>query len=344
MISKIKGIYESFSRYRLNVDFWRNYIMQLQAWGIRKVRDDSKSIHRQCPICGEDNENIVLKAPVYDFVSCKKCSLVYAKYILNDKEIGDFYKDNEIYQSGWMKTYDDLVKNKDVSTHNSIIINILKHRKGDDRCLDVGCGFGKLLYELKPYFKKVEGVELNVRTSKIGEKLFDIPICTKKLEELNLPSDSYDVIILEQVIEHLNNFNSLFNEFYRILKEGGIIYIGCPNMNSWSMKLFRGRHTHVSSHGHINMFNTRSFSFLAKKYKFKVKKIDSTSQLDIVLSDMLYFCFNSKNFVHRYNYDDFIGPISLFVDPLLQGILQKSNVLRVVGGGAGSYLEGILEK
>ena len=341
MISKIKGIYVRFSRYRLNVDFWRNYIVQLQLWGVREVRDNSKIIHRQCPICGEDNENMVLKAPVYDFVSCKKCGLVYTKYVLNQKEIDDFYSDNEIYQSAWKKLYEDIIKNKDVSTHNSIVRNILDHRKADDRCLDVGCAFGKLLYELKPYFKKVEGVELNVRTSKISEKVFDIYIYTKKLEELNLPNSSYDVIILSQVIEHLNDVDSLFKEFYRILKPGGIVYIGCPNMDSLSMKLFKGKHEHVSSHGHVNMFNKKSIFFLAKKMGFKIKKIE-TNRLDITLIDILHFYFNPKKFLHRYNYNIILTQISLFVQKITWYALEKSNLLQK--WGKGSYLEVVLEK
>lgn len=336
------GVIVIFHRHRLKIDFWRNNTMQLQVWGVKEIRNNSKIVHRQCPICGEDNENIVLMAPVYDFVSCKKCGLVYVKYVLNEKEIDDFYKDNEIYQSAWSKEYEDVVKNKGVSTHKSIVRNILDYREGDDKLLDVGCAFGKLLYELKSHFKKVEGVELNVRTSKMGKKMFDIPIYTKKLEELNLPNSSYDAIILNQVIEHLNDVDSLFKKFYRILKPGGILYIGCPNMDSLSMKLFKGEHVHVSLHAHVNMFNNKSIIFLANKVGFKIKKVETNNMLDIKLIDILYFYFNRKKFLHRYNYNIILTPISYFVQKITQYVLEKSNLLKK--WGKGSYLEVVLER
>lgn len=50
---------------------------------------------------------------------------------------------------------------------------------------------------------------------------------------LPLPSESYDLIIFTEVIEHLN-FNPLplISEFNRILKVGGFIYVATPNLAS----------------------------------------------------------------------------------------------------------------
>lgn len=333
---------QKYRQYERDVYFWRSYILRLQAWAIKKVNDKNKLVERRCPVCGTENEKTVLKAPVYDFVLCETCGLVYAKYVLNDHDIDKFYRNNEIYQSAWKKlakNYESIVKGGRL-VHNSIVKTILDYKKNNERSLDIGCAFGELLYELKPFFKNVEGVELNEEMSKLGRKIFGVRIHQNRLEELRLPSSSYDVVILNQVIEHLNNLDSLFKEIYRILRLGGIVYISLPNMDSLSMKLFKGKHTHVCSHGHINMFNKESLLFLAKKHGFAAKKIE-TRNLDITLIDIIYHLIPRK-FVHRYSYNIILTPISLFVGKILDYGLDKSNLLQK--WEKGSYLEAIFEK
>ncbi|MFB0500163.1 MAG: class I SAM-dependent methyltransferase [Candidatus Hadarchaeaceae archaeon] len=331
-------------RYKNNIYFGKEYTLLLQKWAKKEVEDDKKLMRRQCPVCGSSYENPLFKAPVYTFFPCKRCGLVHAKNVLNDSEINKFYKNNEIYQLLWKRDYDDIAKKKDFPTHNSIVKKILQYRENNDKCLDIGCGFGKLLYELKPYFKRVQGIELNLETSKRGGELFGIRIFTKELKELNLPSNSYDVIILNQVIEHLNDFNSLFKEVYRILKPSGIVYIGCPNMDSISMKLFKEAHIHVSTHAHINMFNRRSLIFLAEKHGFSVEEIKSTNELDITLIDVLYFYFNRQKFVHRHNYNAVLTPISLLIEHVMERIFNKLDKIYWQVGRGGSYLEVIFKK
>jgi len=63
-------------------------------------------------------------------------------------------------------------------------------------------------------------------------KKHDIPFHSVNLKNHKLPfeSNSFDVVIICEVIEHLN-FNPLLvlKEINRILKKGGCIYIGMPN-------------------------------------------------------------------------------------------------------------------
>jgi 2-polyprenyl-3-methyl-5-hydroxy-6-metoxy-1,4-benzoquinol methylase len=60
---------------------------------------------------------------------------------------------------------------------------------------------------------------------------------------LTLPSNTFDIIVFTEVIEHLN-FNPipLLCEFSRILKPGGLVYCATPNLASLSnrLRLMRG--------------------------------------------------------------------------------------------------------
>lgn len=331
---KINQLISKYRNYIETIKFSRNTsTLQLNRWAIKEIEDEHKLINRCCPSCGTVNNKVVLKAPVYNFVSCKKCGLVYANKILSEKNIESFYMDNKIYQLGWNTAYENLIKTRDKPTNISVVKTILECRNGNGSCLDIGCSFGKLLYELKPHFNRVEGIELNKVTCKRGEELFGIEIFNEQLEKLNFPDNSYDVIILNQVIEHLNELNSIFKEIYRILKPRGILYIGCPNMDSWSMKIFREKHIHTYTIVHINMFDKKSMEFFAKSHNFSVRMNRVSNELDISLIDLLFFLFNSKKFLHRFNYNPAITPISLAIQLFLVPPLQKANIISKLGGG-----------
>lgn len=325
---------------RENIDFWRNYILELQNWGAEKRSMKENLIERPCPVCKIYGKKIVFKAPVYNFVRCERCGLIYADVVLNDVEIENFYRKNEIYEAAWEKLSESIATNKDIPAYKSIVDIVLEYRNNDEMCLDIGCAFGKLSYEMTPYFKKVEGIELNEETARQCESVFGIKVYEKKLEELRLPSNSYDVVLLNQVIEHLNSLD-LFEEIFRILQPGGIVYVGCPNVEGLSMRLFREKHTHVSSHGHINMFSKQSMNALAEKYRFSVVKNDS-SNLDITFLDLLFYYTYPDKFLHRFNYNLLLSPISSLVAKITERMLKKMRILSNLVGG--SYLEVVLKK
>ena len=296
-------------------------------------------IERPCPLCKTDKARAAFKAPVYDFVQCENCGLVYAKKILNDFEISKFYSNNPIYQLIWTKTNEDIIATKNLPTQKPLVDKILSSRKGDGACLDIGCGHGKLLHELSSHFMVVEGVELNEVVARQCEEFFGIKVYKKRLEDLNLPSQSYDVVILSQVVEHLNSLE-LFEDIFRILKPNGIVYIGCPNADAWSMKLLRGRHIHVSTHAHINMFNINSIKFLARKYGFEFISGTISNNFDIDVNDVLLS--KTNDFVHRYSYHPITLPLSLIVSNLNRTVFRGTNIVARLQ--AGSYLEAILGK
>ncbi|HSW56550.1 MAG TPA: class I SAM-dependent methyltransferase [Ignavibacteriaceae bacterium] len=94
--------------------------------------------------------------------------------------------------------------------------------------LDIGAGEGitsklfsqnNFVVSLEP---KPERVKRNEKTDSFSPVIAD---------SLNLPikSDSFDLIILQDVIEHLSINKKLIEEFTSLLKKNGIIYLSTPN-------------------------------------------------------------------------------------------------------------------
>ena len=70
---------------------------------------------------------------------------------------------------------------------------------------------------------------------------FTVPDMTCMKVDLNHPwpfcDGEFDVIVLQEVIEHLENVPFTFREGQRVLKPGGVLVFSTPNMLSWNSRL-----------------------------------------------------------------------------------------------------------
>jgi ubiquinone/menaquinone biosynthesis C-methylase UbiE len=96
-----------------------------------------------------------------------------------------------------------------------------------DRCLDVGIGNGRLLRIYAPHVNHVTGMDISSEqlelASQAATKLgipFDTRLC-QEASQIELPDESFDLIICSRVLQHVFDWRESVAEFARILKPGG---------------------------------------------------------------------------------------------------------------------------
>jgi|GEM_PF-208179 len=109
------------------------------------------------------------------------------------------------------------------------------------RVLDLSCGDGKLLEVLAPNCESVEGTHFcdNDYITKDPSPILDkITLHTNVdlTQALALDSDSYDLVIATEVLEHLPAHTPLLKEISRILKPGGQFIFTTPNVHRLSSR------------------------------------------------------------------------------------------------------------
>jgi len=108
--------------------------------------------------------------------------------------------------------------------------NIPKNAK----IIDVGCNRGSLIYNLyKQGYKNVYGIDINKESIKQGKgnyKSIKTKLRTYDGKEVPFKRETFDVILMFDVIEHIPNVGTfLKEEIYRVLKNGGMFIFQTPN-------------------------------------------------------------------------------------------------------------------
>jgi SAM-dependent methyltransferase len=136
--------------------------------------------------------------------------------------------------------------------------------------LDIGCGYAFMLDMFPDSFKKFG---MDVSEHAIDEARRRLPGSELKVgnAEVRLPFEDnfFDIILLNDVIEHLENPGEALRHIFRTMKKGGILYITTPNLNVIRKRVYR--YADEKDH-HISMFAHSDLCELLKASKFRIEK------------------------------------------------------------------------
>lgn len=234
---------------------------------------------KTCPNC--DKSNFVLKYKSkdrhygnegeFECNQCKNCELIFLNPMLTVEELGPYYP-NETYYS----FYEIPKKNKlkdfilrllcvNFPTHDPIFRN-------SGRLLDIGCGNGYNMIQYKENGWEVAGIEPSLIAADTGNKM-NLNIFCGTLIEAKYPNNHFDYIRSNHSFEHINNPNETLQEIYRILKPGGKLFIGVPNIDGLVSKIAKSYWYYLGLPVHTYNYSPKTLSSIIEKNNLKVDKV-----------------------------------------------------------------------
>ena len=117
--------------------------------------------------------------------------------------------------------------------------------------LDIGCGRGLLLREFQVRGWEVQGTELSEPAARFARELLGLPVQIGLVEELNYPDAGFDAVVLWHVLEHVSDPGVMLAEIRRLLRPGGVLLVGVPNLASWEARLARDKWFHLDVPRHL---------------------------------------------------------------------------------------------
>ncbi|MFC1883446.1 class I SAM-dependent methyltransferase [Thermodesulfobacteriota bacterium] len=188
--------------------------------------NSSESKPENCILCKKSNFGIIHRKSRWTYLRCRDCGLVS----LFPKPSSDEYKtsydeylpEEAMEIEKWAKTMEPVIA-RSVSLINT------GFKDGPGKILDVGSGYGFFLKAMQLDGWETEGVEIsetgrNYAVDKLGLKIYESP-----LEKLDLPENSYHVVTLFYVIEHVPDPLELVKKIKRIIKPGGMLLLRWPH-------------------------------------------------------------------------------------------------------------------
>lgn len=162
---------------------------------------------------------------------------------------------------------------------------ILRFVKGKS-VLEIGCvGMGKhdtlgginfIAEYIKPIAKEWVGIDINKNgVNKLREKGFDARVINAE-KPFNLKK-KFDVILAEEVLEHLSDLPCFLKNVHRHLKDDGLFIITTPNPISHSFflqRLFGGKIKDVSIWNHTHWHTHETLAELLRRHKFKIIHVE----------------------------------------------------------------------
>ncbi len=238
--------------------------------------------YQQCPVCGSNNIQFSLSANDYtvsktnfEIWFCNECTLQFTQHIPSQNEIGKYYQsENYVSHSDTKKGLINSLYHKVRKTTLAGKCKLVKEYTAlqSGTILDVGCGTGAFLHEMKLQGWQVQGIEPDEIARKNALTLYQInPL--EATEFNNLENNKYEAITLWHVLEHIHTLHEYMQKLHQLLTPNGKLFIAVPNYTSKDASIYKEHWAAYDVPRHLYHFSPKSMKQLLQKHGFVLQAI-----------------------------------------------------------------------
>lgn len=252
-----------------------------------------------CDLCGADAPTVRYHKNGFTIVQCSRCGMVYTNPRLKGQKIAELYDADYFKGHGFDKSIDYVhdvdeygehkssysLHDWDVDTIQSMIRPAspptpLPAGRGELRLLEIGCGTGVFLAKAREHGFDCAGLELSSYAAEFVRNM-GIPVETKAIEDADFPENSWDVIVMREVIEHLAHPLEALKTIHKWLKPGGVLFMATGNYDCPERKLRGSDWFYFMPEGHLYYFANRTMGKYLCKAGFRTVRV--TNQGDMLM-------------------------------------------------------------
>lgn len=225
------------------------------------------TLERNCPVCDASANQPHWSKGELQLVRCSNCEMVYVNPVQRTMASGEFYDtEGADYYLSPAKLASDYA---DVRFEREL--RLLRQFCPRGAVLDVGCGSGGFLFQLKKCWSAdydilgtdVSGGPLDYAESK------GVPVVRGDFIEQDFGGQKFDAVTLWAVAEHLAEPKKFLLQIHAALKPGGLCFVLVPNLRSLAVRLLGAKYRYVYAQ-HLNYFSAATLGRLGERTGFGV--------------------------------------------------------------------------
>jgi 2-polyprenyl-3-methyl-5-hydroxy-6-metoxy-1,4-benzoquinol methylase len=264
-----------------------------------------------CALCGGDETKPIRSEAGFAIVQCRGCGLIYPNPRLTPQGLADHYA-NQYYGAADSEADPRDLANFKIDSYRSGLRRLcdLDGLSRGTPLLDVGCGTGVFLELAREFGFDPVGVEVSERAAAFARERRRLRVVTGGLPDSQFAPQSFGVVTLWDVFEHIPDANQLLAELRKLLQPDGLLVIRVPNATflrckDWLLSRLLPRELLGSLLGvseltmwepreHLYNYNERTLTRMLAKHGFRVLRSE--------LQETAHYGSRLRNLGHRLVY------------------------------------------
>jgi len=234
-------------------------------------------MNKKCPWCESENTQIhlslkdeFLTKEDFQIYQCQDCGLLFTEPRPAKDKIGAYYKSEEYYshqenKQGFIPRIYERVKSINLKNKSKMATLALK----PGRILDIGCGVGDFLHVMETQGWETFGIEPSEEAKAIAKKRTKAQVYVpEQIEEL--ANESFDLITMWHVLEHVDDLKTEIAHLQRLLKKGGRLVLALPNFKSYDATFYKEKWAAYDVPRHQSHFCRKSIANIFKNSQLQL--------------------------------------------------------------------------
>jgi SAM-dependent methyltransferase len=212
-------------------------------------------------MCGAADRTLVYRLGPFGVVRCTACQLHYLSPRLPEDAMLELYRSGEYFEGGDVG-YDSYADQAPAlrATFRRVVAHLVRSGFAGGDLLEVGCGYGFLLDEARRVFRSCTGTEFSDDAAAAARDR-GLEVFTGGIDALP-PDRRFDCIVCAHVVEHVYDPRGFVASLRPLLRPGGSVVLGTPDMGSLWRRSMRSRWPSFKVPEHVLYFDRRSLTSL----------------------------------------------------------------------------------
>jgi SAM-dependent methyltransferase len=241
-----------------------------------------------CPLCDSARYERIFVKNGFTFVRCGDCGLVFSNPQTDESLVLEEYRGG-VSNDLWV---DVLTSPRQLELDRakfSEILDELEPHRGGGRLLDVGTSIGLFLDLARERGWDGVGTEFGERALAYARDELGLDVTDKTLAEAGFEPNSFDVVTLLSVLEHVNDPRAMLREVRELLKPGGTLFLIVPNVDSLACRVLHEKAATFDGRNHLIYLSPRTLPRLLEAEGFEVDVLHTrVTSLDAILEWLDY--------------------------------------------------------